>query len=84
VSISRLLFLTKADANDEPALGRAHRRGRGSEARHLPVPAKIVSHPLDTAPGRVMVVRASLTESYFVNQLLLRIKQLPRLTSAED
>ena len=26
----------------------------------------------------------SLTESYFVNQLLLRIKQLPRLTSAED
>jgi hypothetical protein len=27
---------------------------------------------------------ASLTESYFVNQLLLRIKQLPRLTSAED
>jgi len=28
--------------------------------------------------------RVSLTESYFVNQLLLRIKQLPRLTSAED
>jgi hypothetical protein len=27
---------------------------------------------------------ANLTESYFVNQLLLRIKQLPRLTSAED
>jgi hypothetical protein len=26
----------------------------------------------------------NLTESYFVNQLLLRIKQLPRLTSAED
>ena len=26
----------------------------------------------------------SLTESYFVNQVLLRIKQLPRLTSAED
>jgi hypothetical protein len=25
-----------------------------------------------------------LTESYFVNQLLLRIKDLPRLTSAED
>ena len=26
----------------------------------------------------------NLTESYFVNQLLLRIKDLPRLTSAED
>ena len=31
-----------------------------------------------------IVGRVSLTESYFVNQLLLRIKQLPRLTSAED
>src|SRR6516165_4724828 len=29
-------------------------------------------------------VLANLTESYFVNQLLLRIKDLPRLTSAED
>jgi len=26
----------------------------------------------------------SLTESYFVNQLLLGINDLPRLTSAED
>ena len=33
---------------------------------------------------QVCVKSASLTESYFVNQLLLRIKQLPRLTSAED
>ena len=30
------------------------------------------------------VVTTSLTESYFVNQLLLGIKDLPRLTSAED
>ena len=34
--------------------------------------------------GDVPARLVNLTESYFVNQLLLRIKDLPRLTSAED
>jgi hypothetical protein len=39
---------------------------------------------LDIVTARLAETSPNLTESYFVNQLLLRIKRLPRLTSAED
>ena len=54
------------------------------EPEESPYPQAYLRYGPLKSPTRLPEDPINTTESYFVNQLLLGIKEFPRLTSAED